>query len=117
MNRSAQSTKSTTGPRRLICVGDPQTLPADVEVSDVIVVDSSVAVVDELNEPSVQGVWIARDQLPQLSELRGLAQSGVMLRDMPEGVALLDSSIRVLWANRRLLDWAELLAPQHGSYI
>jgi CheY-like chemotaxis protein len=90
----------------LICVGDPQTLPADVDIDNVIVVDTSVAVVDELNEPSIEGVWIARDQLPKLTELRGIAQSGVMLRDMPEGVALLDSSIRVLWANRRLLQWA-----------
>ncbi len=106
MNRSPQATTSTSGPRKLICVGDPQTLPADVEIENVIVVDTSVAVVDELNEPLVDGVWIARDQLPQLSELRGLAQSGIMLRDMPEGVALLDSSIRVLWANRRLLEWA-----------
>ena len=106
MNRSPQATKSTVGPRKLICVGDPQTLPADIDIDNVIVVDTSVAVVDELNEPLVDGVWIARDQLPQLSELRGLAQSGIMLRDMPEGVALLDSSIRVLWANRRLLEWA-----------
>ena len=111
MNRSPQATTSTSGPRKLICVGDPQTLPADVDLDHVIVVDTSVAVVDELSEPSVEGVWIARNQLPQLSELRGLAQSGVMLRDMPEGVALLDSSNRVLWANRRLLEWAGRSEP------
>ena len=29
-----------------------------------------------------------------------------MLRDMPEGVALLDEHVQVLWANRRLLQWA-----------
>ena len=106
MNRSPQATQSKSGPRKLSCVGDPQTLPADVEIDNVIVVDTSVAVVDELNEPSVDGVWIARDQLPQLSELRGIAQSGTLLRDMPEGVALLDSSVRVLWANRRLMEWS-----------
>jgi CheY-like chemotaxis protein len=106
MSRSPEATKSTSGPRRLICVGDPQTLPADVDPEQVILVDTSVAVVDELNEPSVKGVWIARDQLPQLSELRGIAQSGLMLRDMPEGVALLDAAVRVLWANRRLVEWS-----------
>ncbi|MGI9474528.1 MAG: GAF domain-containing protein [Rubripirellula sp.] len=106
MNRSPQATQSKSGPRKLICVGDPKTLPAEVERENVIVVDTSVAVVDELNEPAVDGVWIARDQLPQMSELRGIAQSGVMLRDMPEGVALLDADIRVLWANRRLVEWA-----------
>lgn len=81
-------------------------MPSDVDRDHVILVDTSVAVVDELNEPLVDGVWIARDQLPQLSELRGIAQSGLMLRDMPEGVALLDSDIRVLWGNTRLRQWA-----------
>ena len=84
MNRSPQATHTKSGPRKLICVGDPETLPAEVERENVIVVDTSTAVVDELNEPSVDGVWIARDQLPQMSELRGIAQSGVMLRDMPD---------------------------------
>ncbi|MFK8111644.1 MAG: GAF domain-containing protein [Rubripirellula sp.] len=106
MNRSPQATHSKSEPRKLICVGDPQTLPADIDRENVIVVDTSVAVVDELNEPTVDGVWIARDQLPQLSELRGIAQSGIMLRDMPEGVALLDADIRVLWINRRLAQWS-----------
>nr|WP_235033404.1 GAF domain-containing protein [Rubripirellula obstinata] len=96
---------------RLICVGDPSTLPKDIRRDEVIQVDSSVAIVDQLSPETIDGVWIARDQLPQLSELRGIAQSGLMLRDMPEGVALLDSDIRVLWANRRLEQWSN----QEGS--
>jgi len=107
MNRSPHATRSTSEPRKLICVGDPETLPAEISRENVIIVDTSVAVVDELKEPTIDGVWIARDQLPQISELRGLAQSGIMLRDMPEGVALLDADIRVLWANDRLIEWAE----------
>jgi GAF domain-containing protein/CheY-like chemotaxis protein len=87
-------------------VGDPQTLPAEISRENVIVVDTSIAVVDQLTEPGIDGIWIARDQLPQVSELRGLAQSGLMLRDMPDGVALLDSDIRVLWSNRRLAKWS-----------
>nr|WP_315854182.1 GAF domain-containing protein [Rubripirellula amarantea] len=79
-----------------------------------IVVDTSIAVVHQLNEPSIDGVWIARDQFPQLSELRGIVQSGFMLRDMPEGVALLDADIRVLWANRRLETWANREEPLAG---
>lgn len=106
MNRSPQATRSTSEPRKVICVGSPETLPADINRDNVIVVDTSIAVVDQLNEPGVDGIWIARDQLPQLSELRGLAQSGLMLRDMPDGVALLDADIRVLWANRRLAQWS-----------
>jgi CheY-like chemotaxis protein len=106
MNRSPQAAQSTSEPRKVICVGDPDTLPADIPAEDVIIVDTSTAVVDELKQPGIEGIWIARDQLPQLSELRGIAQSVLMLRDMPDGVALLDADIRVLWGNRRLAEWS-----------
>lgn len=107
MNRSPQAaTQSMSESGKLICVGDPATLPSEIERENVILVDTSIAVVDALNEPAIDGVWIARDQLPQISELRGIAQSGLMLRDMPEGVALMDSDMRVLWANDRLIEWA-----------
>ena len=106
MNRSTQTTQNLTMPRKLICIGDPVTLPADIGDEEIVVVDTSVAVVDQLDDPSIEGVWIARDQLPKISELRGISQSGIMLRDMPEGVALLDSDLRVLWANRRLVEWS-----------
>lgn len=107
MNRSPQTvTQSMSEPGKLICVGDPTTLPNEIARENVILVDNSTAVVDALNEPAIDGVWIARDQLPQISELRGIAQSGLMLRDMPEGVALMDSDMRVLWANDRLIEWA-----------
>jgi len=106
MNRSPQATGTTSRPRKVICVGDPGTMPADIDRENVIVVDSSVAVVQQLAEPGIDGIWISRDQFPQVSELRGLAQSGLMLRDMPDGVALLDANICVLWANRRLAEWS-----------
>ena len=107
MNRSPQAaTQSRSESGKLICVGNPDTLPVGFDRENVILVDTSIAVVDALNEPAIDGVWIARDQLPQISELRGLAQSGLMLRDMPEGVALMDSDMRVLWANDRLIEWA-----------
>ncbi|MGI9469220.1 MAG: GAF domain-containing protein [Rubripirellula sp.] len=107
MNRSPQAvTQSMSESGKLICVGDPTTLPSEIARESVILVDTSIAVVDALNEPAISGVWIARDQLPQISELRGIAQSGLMLRDMPEGVALMDSDMRVLWANDRLIEWA-----------
>ena len=102
MNRSSQSNQ----PHRIICVGDPKSIPKDVNVDELVVIDTAGAVLDELEEESIEGVWIARSHLPQLSELRGICQSGLMLRDMPEGVALLDDSIRVLWANNRLRTWS-----------
>jgi CheY-like chemotaxis protein len=106
MSRSDPEIQKPDTTRRLICVGDPLSLPSDISADEVVVIDTAAAVLDELQEPAIQGVWIARNQLPQLSELRGVCQSGVMLRDMPEGVALLDGDLRVLWANRRLRKWA-----------
>ena len=105
MNRSPQSSGSGEEPPKFICVGDPQGIPTGCSPEQIISLDGSVPVLDELSEPSVAGVWITRDQFPHVSELRGLAQSGAMLRDMPEGVALIDFDNRVLWANRRLLEW------------
>ncbi len=59
-----------------------------------------------LGDPAVSGVWLDRDCFPQVGEISGLLHSHLMLRDMPEGVALLDADLKVLWANRRLLQWA-----------
>lgn len=59
-----------------------------------------------LEDESVAGLWLPRSSLPQISEIRGITQSGLMLRDMPQGVALLDSDLQVIWANRQLLQWA-----------
>ncbi|MEM6468732.1 MAG: response regulator [Planctomycetota bacterium] len=91
---------------RLICVGDTETLPAGYIESEILRLDSSATVLDELQCPTIEGVWISRDTLPELAELRGLCQSGLMLRDLPEGAALLDRDNRVLWANRRLKRYA-----------
>jgi CheY-like chemotaxis protein/PAS domain-containing protein len=91
---------------RLICVGPTDTIPRGVSEDELLALDSSQTVLDQLASPSIEGVWIARETLPELGELRGLCQSGLMLRDLPEGAALLDQKIRVLWANRRLKSWA-----------
>ena len=41
---------------KLICVGDPATLPSEIEREKVILVDTSVAVVDALNAQALDGV-------------------------------------------------------------
>ena len=111
MTRSTQTGGNPEGfserkPRRLICVGPANSLPRDYAQDEVLTLDSSQTVLDQLSESSIEGVWIARQLLPEIGELRGLCMSGLMLRDLPEGAALLDQKIRVLWANRRLKQWA-----------
>ncbi|MCC9604033.1 response regulator [Stieleria sp. JC731] len=102
-------TEAEAGNKRLICVGEMSSLPQGYSSEDVLVLDSSATVLDQLSDQCIEGVWIARNLLPELGELRGLCQSGLMLRDFPEGAALLDQKNRVLWANRRLRRWFDKL--------
>ena len=49
MNRSPQAvTQSMSESGKLICVGDPTTLPSEIARESVILVDTSIAVVDAL---------------------------------------------------------------------
>jgi|GEM_PF-47261 len=85
---------------------------------DVVNVDSVLQAANELSQTPFDGVWIDRSYLPRMGQWAGLLQSSEMLRDMPEGVALLDDHHRVLWANRRLLKWSgnALLPPGTSFY-
>lgn len=85
---------------------------------DVVVVNSVLEAANELNQTPFDGVWIDQSYLPKMGQWAGLLQSSAMLRDMPEGVALLDDHHRVLWANRRLLQWSgrESLQPSVTFY-
>lgn len=93
-------------------ISDPQATPeagSSSKIDDSIEWIHAESIVDAfpiLEEEEVAGIWLGRSELPQVSEVRGIIQSGLMLRDMPEGVALVDSDLRVIWANRRLLNWA-----------
>ena len=113
--QAALSATSSLQPREIgadadqvICVGDPRHLPIGVDPKYIIPVDTSTAVVEQLADPRVKGVYITGDQFPQIAQLRGISKSHMILRDMPEGVALLDSDLRILWANVRLMSWTEM---------
>ena len=90
---------------RTICIGNQGEMPTGLDPSSVIEVDTAVAVIDQLKDPTISGVWIVRDQFPQIHQLRGISRSFKILRDMPEGVALIDADMRILWANGRLGRW------------
>ncbi|MEM1228473.1 MAG: response regulator [Planctomycetota bacterium] len=101
--------------RKLVCVGDPHRLraeqPPEIDFVpedrwEIIRAESVLEAFPLLELPDVDGLWLDRETMPQATEIGGLLQSGLMLRDMPEGVALLDHELRVIWANRRLLGWA-----------
>ncbi|MEM9827463.1 MAG: GAF domain-containing protein [Planctomycetota bacterium] len=91
---------------KYICIGRLDRLPEGTHSDDFVHIDGSIAVVDELNDPAIKGVWIDRDEFPKLAQLRGISKSHKILRDMPEGVVLIDRDLRVLWANRRMAQWS-----------
>ncbi len=96
---------------RILCIGEPENSPpfSGFDTTDppqLVVVESVLDAANELNQTPYDGVWIDRSYLPQVGRWAGILQSGEMLRDMPEGVALLDEHHRTLWANRRLLQWS-----------
>ena len=95
---------------RVICIGHRADFPSGTDGDKVVSVDSSTAVIEQLADPSVRGVYIPADQFPQIAQLRGICKSHTILRDMPEGVALIDGDLRILWANRRLIEWTETTA-------
>lgn len=86
----------------------------DNDAPEIIKVDSVLHAANELSQTPFDGVWIDSDYLPQMGQWAGLLQSAEMLRDMPEGVALLDDHHRILWANRRLLHWSGHVALPIG---
>ncbi len=97
---------SVVAAQKILCVGKPLR-PTDVFANrfELVHVDSLPAALDQLSEQRFSGLWIEPDNLPETGQLAGLMLSNTMLSDMPEGVALLDEHHRVLWANRRLLEW------------
>jgi two-component system, sensor histidine kinase SagS len=59
----------------------------------------------QLADGDVPRVVIERTDPADSQALNRLLVSDRMLRDMPDGVALIDDQNRVLWANQRLLAW------------
>ncbi|HBJ33655.1 MAG TPA: two-component system response regulator, partial [Planctomycetaceae bacterium] len=106
--------------QKLLCVGQPP-FPADCTGKldgDLVVVETVHEAVSHLGSDAFAGLYISPENLPQTGQLAGFLLSSTMLSDMPEGVALLDDHHRVLWANRRLLQWSgkELLPPGTTFY-
>jgi CheY-like chemotaxis protein len=106
--------------QKLLCVGQPP-FPTDGAGkldNELVVVDTVHEAVSHLASDAFAGLYISPENLPQTGQLAGFLLSSTMLSDMPEGVALLDDHHRVLWANRRLLQWSgkESLPPGTTFY-
>jgi CheY-like chemotaxis protein/PAS domain-containing protein len=115
VNHSPKSTSCPTpNGHRVLCIGTPDdaTLLAHPEgIVAVQTAQEAIALLIESEQHGIttDGIWIGRDAIGLTSDLPALLQSDEMLREMPEGVALLDENVRIAWANRRLRRWANRL--------
>jgi CheY-like chemotaxis protein len=67
---------------------------------------SAAEALDLLTREPFGEIRIAGANLASGRELLLTRQSDQMLRDMPDGMALVDESLVILWANRRLEQWS-----------
>ncbi|QDS92574.1 Transcriptional regulatory protein ZraR [Roseimaritima multifibrata] len=91
---------------RILCIGDCSAAEFGAAEAQIVKVQTANEAIHRIASESFDGIWIDRERLPSGSEFLRLQQSSSMLRDIPEGVALLDQTFRVLWGNARLTEWA-----------
>lgn len=92
---------------RILCIGNRLTDGQQAAEAEIVQVQTATEAMNRLSNEAFDAIWIDRDRLPDGSEFLRLQQSASMLRDIPEGVALLDQTFQVLWANARMIQWAD----------
>jgi len=75
----------------------------DVEIVEA---STSIEVLSNLAEGGFAAVYCDADHLTDTMEIGRIFCGDRILEGMPDGVVLLDSSNTILWANRRLSEWA-----------
>ena len=60
----------------------------------------------QLPEAQLSGVYLVAQRASDADPVQRLVRNEQILQAMPDGVALLDSENRIVWANRCLVDWA-----------
>lgn len=73
---------------------------------EVVCVQNAAEALERMSHEQFSEIRISGSALDDGRELLLTKQSDQMLRDMPDGVALVDADRNILWANRRLELWA-----------
>jgi CheY-like chemotaxis protein len=94
---------------RVLHISDSKHLDSSSESSsdEVVFVRSAAEAISHWTDTDFDELRISGDALKTGHDLLLNRRSDEMLRDMPDGVALVDDRRMVLWANRRLERWAE----------
>src|SRR6056297_2141089 len=93
---------------RILQIGDQQQFDSsgDANPAEIVIVQNAAAALDLLAHESFSEIRIAADGFEAGRDLLLTKQGDDMLRDMPDGVALVDDQRFIMWANRRLETWA-----------
>lgn len=98
-----------TNTSRILRIGGSDGSPAPDftgNSAEVVSVTSATEALAVLSREQFDGVYIPLTSLDARDELIQLQHGGAMLRDLPDGIAMLNEAHEILWANRRLHEWS-----------
>jgi len=100
----------TTRPR-ILCLGDPDStngsgLEGLRAACDVVDVESPLQAASLLADQDFDGLFVANASGQQPARIGRLLENERLLEGMPNGVVLLDADNTIVWANRRMREWA-----------
>ncbi|MCA9132201.1 MAG: GAF domain-containing protein [Planctomycetales bacterium] len=91
----------------------PDSISSDLEIEQVA---TPVEAIHRLSRSSYSGVYLDGENLGAEDSVIRLLQSERILDGMPDGVALVNASMIVTWANRCLHQWSPLAKPQGENF-
>ena len=74
---------------------------------DVVSVHSPMQALAVLSREQFDAVHLSSGLVPQALQLGALLQSGRILDAMPDGAALLDQDNRIIWSNKKFVEWCK----------
>ena len=76
------------------------------ESFDVCEAASSLEAMESLASDQFAGVYFVGEHVPEASQFTGFLQGQQILEGMPDGVVLINEENRILWANKKLVQWS-----------
>jgi two-component system, sensor histidine kinase SagS len=96
--------------QRILYICNPndsvESLPEAVRATaDIQVAHNPLRAIARITREKFDGIYVAADRLQNAVRLGRLLENDRILEGMPDGVALLDGDLTILWANHVFVDW------------
>jgi len=82
---------------------------------ELVYVDNVPRALALLQREHFDGIYAATDDLTLIQQAGTLLQADRVLQSLPDGVAVVDSSVHVVWANKRFQEWCG--GPVEGKHF